>query len=365
MVTTKEQKRFILLLLIMVIVSICVGGSAIYVLYNAAFEQQRERLMDTVHSQARLIEAIARYDNNAASTLNQIIDAHNRNKGFGKTGEFTLAKQEGNKIVWLLSHRHNNRHIPQATPLDSTLAEPMRRALTTKKSGTIVGPDYRGVTVLAAYEAIQKLHYGIVVKIDLAEIHEPFVKAGIIATITALIFVALGAFLFFRISEPILMALKKNNKQLYLEIEERKQVEKQLTASLEEKNILLKEIHHRVKNNMAMVASFLQFQILDTNNPKDRARFIDTQNRIYTMALIHEKLYQTENFSKINFDNFIQEISESIRSSCLVDSCNVELTLQTNNISMDLNKAIPCGLIINELMSNALSMLFQRENKAE
>ncbi|MCI5222802.1 MAG: hypothetical protein D3924_09065 [Candidatus Electrothrix sp. AR4] len=359
-----ERCSFLYLFVIMVIVSTCVGGSIIIILYNTSFELQRERLIEMAKSQARLIEAVARFDNNATSTLSQIIDAHHHYKGFGKTGEFTLAKLEEDKIVFLLSHRHYDLTNPKPVPLSSELAEPMRRALL-GQSGTIVGKDYRGETVLAAFEAVKELHYGIVAKIDHSEILKPFIHAGITASVIIFFLVVLGALLFFRISKPILKNLEQKNKRLHQEIVTRTQAQEQLASSLEEKNILLKEIHHRVKNNMAMVSSLLHLQALEIENPNDRKRFIDTQNRIYTMALIHERLYNTNDFSKIDFNSFIQELSDSIRLSYNTSSCQVALALETNDVLLDLNKAVPCGLLINELISNSFKHAFAEKEQGK
>ncbi|MGK5093661.1 ATP-binding protein [Deltaproteobacteria bacterium TL4] len=248
-IETNERRRFFLLFLLMVFVSVGVGGTANYVLYDAAFRGEHEWLTVTAQSQARLIEAMARYNarhtqemktfgsidtfhsqDAAIVSLNQIIDAHKHYKGFGKTGEITLAKREKGQIVFLLSHRHLDYDNPAPVPFDSELAEPMRRALS-GGSGTVIGIDYRGTTVLAAYEPLKELNFGIVAKIDLAEIREPFIKAGAIAGIAVLVFVGFGSFLFFQISEPILMTLEKRNKQFQQEITERKQAEESIKNS--------------------------------------------------------------------------------------------------------------------------------------
>ncbi|MCA9467554.1 MAG: hypothetical protein KC643_19205, partial [Nitrospira sp.] len=95
----------------------------------------------------------------------------------GQTGEITLGRREGDQIVWILPHRHLDLDHPQPIPFTGHLAEPMRLALS-GKSGTIVGLDYRGVTVLAAYEPVQTLDLGLVSKIDLQEIRQPYIQAA-------------------------------------------------------------------------------------------------------------------------------------------------------------------------------------------
>lgn len=172
------RTRMLLLVQIMVAVALSVAGVTIYILYSTHFEQQRERLAVTARSQARLIEAVARFDQiynqnypegPTQATLSQIIDASGQFREFGLTGEFTLARREGEMIVFLLRHRHDDLDHPRPVPIDSELAEPMRLALA-GKSGSVIGLDYRGETVLAAYEPVSLLNFGIVAKLDLSEI---------------------------------------------------------------------------------------------------------------------------------------------------------------------------------------------------
>jgi PAS domain S-box-containing protein len=182
--------------------------------------------VEAAQSQARLIEAIARFDVASAktspesypggpsvATLSQIIDAHGHYKGFGETGEFTLARREGDNIFFLLRHRHFDLDQPKSVPLDSELAEPMRRALS-GLSSTVVGLDYRGETVLAAHEPVAELGFGIVAKIDLAEVRAPFVKAGIMAVCASLLVVLVGAVIFLRVSNPIIRRLEESENRL-------------------------------------------------------------------------------------------------------------------------------------------------------
>ncbi len=243
-----ERKRLFLLVLIMTTVSMVVVGITIYVLYGTSFEQQRERLVETAQSQARLIKAIARFDaaheridpgsypdGATVATLSQIIDAHSHYKGFGETGEFTLARRAEDDIFFLLRHRHFDLAQPKSIPLDSDLAEPMRKALS-GLSGTVVGLDYRGETVLAAHEPVAELGAGIVAKIDLAEIRAPFMRAGLIAICAALLVVLVGAVVFLRVSNPLMKRLEERtaelmiaNEHLELEIQERKGAEEALS----------------------------------------------------------------------------------------------------------------------------------------
>ena len=180
-----DRKRFLSLILIMTSVSLVAAGIAIVLLYRAALDESRQRLVETARSQARLIEAVARFDRVwsvdypegwVSATLGQVTDAHERYEGFGKTGEFTLARRDKDSIIFLLSHRHADLESPKPVPFESELSEPMRRALL-GQSGTVIGLDYRGTRVVAAHEPVAELNLGIVAKIDIAEVRAPFIKA--------------------------------------------------------------------------------------------------------------------------------------------------------------------------------------------
>ncbi|MFQ5911408.1 MAG: PAS domain-containing protein, partial [Thermoplasmata archaeon] len=219
---TSTHRPVLLLILIMTAVAVGVGGIAGYALYATAFEQQRERLVELADSQAHLIQAVTRieaqyglddYPGGAfAAPLSQIIEAHEKFQSFGQSGEFTLARLEGDQIVFLLSHRYGGLANPEPVPLDSQNAEPMRRALR-GGTGTLIGLDYRGERVLAAYHLLQDLGLGIVAKIDLAEVRGPFIRTGILAGSASLLLISLGSVLFLRIGNPMVQRLKESERK--------------------------------------------------------------------------------------------------------------------------------------------------------
>ena len=215
------ETRVLSLIAILTAVTIATVGIAAYILYNTSVAEERERLTEAAQSQARLIEAIARFDAEyskdypdgpSVATLRQVTDAHSQYRGFGKTGEFTMARREGDSIVFLLSHRHFDLEHPKPVPFDSELAEPMRRALS-GGSGTVIGLDYRGELVLASYEPVEQLDLGIVAKIDLTEIRAPFIRAGLISGGFALLAVALGAWLFTKITGPMIRRIQASEER--------------------------------------------------------------------------------------------------------------------------------------------------------
>ncbi|UCE41557.1 MAG: PAS domain S-box protein [Candidatus Aminicenantes bacterium] len=139
---------------------------------------------------------------------------------------------------------------------------------------------------------------------------------------------------------------------------ERNRVEEQLNASLKEKEVLLKEIHHRVKNNMQVISSLLNLQSSRITNQEILEMFKESQGRIRSMSLIHERLYQSADLAKIDFSHYIQNLATYLFQSYRIDPKTVILNTDVQDVSLDINKAIPCGLIINELVSNSLKYAF-------
>lgn len=138
----------------------------------------------------------------------------------------------------------------------------------------------------------------------------------------------------------------------------RKQAEQQIKTSLHEKEILLKEVHHRVKNNMAVIYSLLSLQAEQFDDESQQAPFMESMNRIRTMSLIHEKLYQSESLAQIDFGNYIQDLVAGFRHSMSAGKKAVAISIDAGNISMDVNKAVPSGLIVNEIITNAFKHAF-------
>ena len=130
------RRRIFLFIITLTLACLIVASVTITLLYQAAFEEEGIRLSEITHTQARLIEAVARFDQlysaedhpqgSIGATLSQIIDAHKSNNGFGQTGEMTLARREEDQIVWIVNHRHLDFDRPQPVPMAGPLAEPMQ-----------------------------------------------------------------------------------------------------------------------------------------------------------------------------------------------------------------------------------------------
>ncbi|MFZ2054877.1 MAG: histidine kinase dimerization/phosphoacceptor domain -containing protein, partial [Candidatus Aminicenantales bacterium] len=138
----------------------------------------------------------------------------------------------------------------------------------------------------------------------------------------------------------------------------RKRTDAQIKASLKEKDVLLKEIHHRVKNNMQVISSLLNLQSRHIQDPAVLEMFKESQRRIRSMALIHERLYQSSDLSRIEFSQYLRNLATHLFHSYQIDSSRIQLRIEAEEIHLNINTAIPCGLIVNELISNALKHAF-------
>jgi two-component sensor histidine kinase/amino acid transporter len=148
-------------------------------------------------------------------------------------------------------------------------------------------------------------------------------------------------------------ALTDTNERLRVELLERIRAQEALRSSLGEKDALIKEVHHRVKNNMQVVSSLLNLQLNFLPDEQARPILCETQGRINAMALVHEKLYQSVDLARVDFADYLRELTENIVVAFRSNAQDIRFVLEADDLHLSVDAAIPCGLIVNELVSNA------------
>jgi len=217
-----DRKTIILLILLMVFVGAGVGGIILARLYESDMDGRKINLMEMVKAQARLMEAVARFDlrysrddvpgGALSAALSQITGVFDRMEGFGATGEFVLGTLENGQIRFLWGKGRKAKSRPQSIPMATSWAEPMRRALK-GESGMAILSDYAGDRVLAAYEPVRFLNLGIVAKVNLEEIRKPFFVAASFAGIGAGFLILIGAGIFHKIHSSLMRRLEESEEK--------------------------------------------------------------------------------------------------------------------------------------------------------
>jgi two-component sensor histidine kinase/PAS domain-containing protein len=152
---------------------------------------------------------------------------------------------------------------------------------------------------------------------------------------------------------------------IFMDITERKKAEEKIKASLQEKEIMLKEIHHRVKNNLQVISSLLDMQSSYLQDEKAKEALWASMARVRTMAMIHTQLYQSQDLARVDFGHFIQDLISNIRQSYGRTTLTVEINVAVDDIRLGIETSIPCGLILNELVANALKHAFPEGKKGK
>lgn len=152
---------------------------------------------------------------------------------------------------------------------------------------------------------------------------------------------------------------------IYVDITERKKTEKQLRKSLKEKEMLLAEVHHRVKNNLAVITGLLDLQSYSTENETARCILKDSLMRIHSIALVHEKFYQSEDFEQVEISQYFRELAAKVHENMKQGNTDVQVNLDMDMAKLPITKAIPAGLLLNELLVNSYKHAFKNKKEGE
>ncbi|MCB9194767.1 MAG: PAS domain S-box protein [Flavobacteriales bacterium] len=164
--------------------------------------------------------------------------------------------------------------------------------------------------------------------------------------------------------QTFLSPIKVEGKERYdlavmaMDITEKKESELELTRSLKEKEVLLKEVHHRVKNNLQVISSILNLQSSYVKDDNTLVILRESQNRVKSMSFIHESLYRSKDFSQVNFSDYMNNLINNVIHTFLLPDKDVMLITDLGAVNLNLDQAIPCGLVVNELLTNAMKYAF-------
>lgn len=146
---------------------------------------------------------------------------------------------------------------------------------------------------------------------------------------------------------------------IYVDITDRKKAEEQLKSNLREKEVLLAEVHHRVKNNLAVITGLLELQALNSENEDAKKVLKDSQMRVHSIALVHELLYQSDDFSQVDIPSYLRDLTRVISNSLERDVIPVHIEFDLDKVELEITQAIPCGLILNEVLTNSYKHAFK------
>ena len=171
------------------------------------------------------------------------------------------------------------------------------------------------------------------------------------------------------IEDHLFRVISPNNEPylsgILIDVSDRKFNEEKVKQSLKEKEVLLKEIHHRVKNNLQVVSSLLKLQSSFLKDANATNILLESQNRVRSMALVHQKLYQSKDFAHIDFADYINQLTMNLMDAYKYKTKNIQLNVKSDSVLIGIDVAIPCGLIINELVSNSLKYAFDEKDNGK
>jgi signal transduction histidine kinase len=374
-----EKNRIFVLALVMALIVIFAVAMTAAALYRVALHEQEERLRETAQSRAHLMAAIAEHElahrregtstNADESLLDQTLDiltsAHEKFKGFGKTGEFALGRRKGDDIVFLLRHRHYDLDKPFPIPFSSNLGEPMRRALS-GKSGTDICLDYRGERVVAAYEPVPELGLGLVAKIDLAEVRAPFIRAGLLTGASSLVLIGVGIFLFLRIGNPIVQRLEENERKYRTLSEDLDKEVKRKVAELQQAEHMaaigkmVSVVSHEMRNPLQHIRLGIETLQMYVGDDRDKIEIMEEiQHGITILDQIVGELLEYSrrvslNYSSVQYGPLVKQTLSLLSHKLDGIAVDVELESEEREIAVD---PVKMSQVLVNVISNGIEAM--------
>lgn len=320
----------------------------------------------------------------ARINLNDIQKIIAKKEGLRETGESLLAYRNTNGDAVFFTER---RFTSQAESRDIIPKEdtniPITQALLGNEKEFSNYVDYRGVPVFAVTMYIDELDAGLVVKIDqkeaLKSVSGSIKQIWYSTTVIIFAIIIIGIIFYFLLTYSLrnevknkTQALEKASKGLSEQVALLQQSEKNLIesqgkvkASLKEKEVLLRELYHRTKNNMQVIISMISLQVHNIQDENSLTIFKETTNKINAMALVHEKLYQTKDLSRIDLKDYFNDLLNLLQDSYYEMSEKIMIKTDMDKAMVSIDSAIPCGLIINELISNTFKHAYPGDQDGE
>lgn len=355
------QKSTQFLTLVLAGAAILVAAIWVWGLYMSSLQEERTWLLRLVSSQARLVEAVSnleagdsldeQFETSWPSTLASIEFAYDKYAKFGETGEFVWGHREGDKIVFLFNRRFAEEGGPAAISLTGSNAEPMRRALQ-GGTGTVIGRDYRGVEVLAAYDQVAGVNAGIVAKMDMSEIRRPFIVVAILGGFSTLIVIIIGALMTKRINAPMIEMLNRSKEAA--------------DRSNKAKSIFLANMSHDLRTPLTAILGFAQMIEGEALGPLGNDRYREYAKDIHDSGkLLVRMIDDILDLSKVEAGKY--KLSETVVEPGSVIRTAVNMTeMMAKDLNLTLTVNLQPGLpklradetsvvqILNNLLSNAV-----------
>lgn len=273
-----------------------------------------------------------------------------------KTAETLICRIDGDSVLFLNELRHKkNTALKLRVSLNDTLV-PAVRAVRGYK-GIFEGSDYRGVPVLSHLSKIDGSNWFMVTKMDTEEVLDPLYRSSLLILALVIIFISTSGI-------TIAFFWKKQESKYFEEkYALQKSAEESAIRALNEKGVLLRELNHRTKNNMQIISSLIGLKASSLQNETHIAALNEIKYKIHAISLVHEKLQQSEDLSIINLKEYLSDLAFIISKGLSDDQEKIEMILLMEDINVNIDTAISCGLIANELISNAIKYAFPNNEK--